>query len=392
MTANFAGRKDANAIFVGSLDSKEKRFVMEADANVAYTTPGYLLFPREKTLFAQRFDLKRFSLTGEPQAVLTNIQFQPQVRRAVFAVSDNGLLVAETGSGVALSQPTWFDRKGNEVGVVGKPDSYQNVFIAPNGRSIAVDISDLASSGLNSDIWTYDLQRENARRLTFPPSNQVLPIWSPDSSRLVFSSNRGINFNLYVKNSDGAQPEKSIAPANTDQLPSDWSRDGKYILFTRGPELWFLTVPDLKSNLFLKTPSVLRNGQFSPDGKWVAYASNETGKWEIYVTSFPDARGKWQISTGGGEQPRWRSDGKELFYLSSDSKLMAAPVTTGSNFDLGTPIALFQTSPRQPISLNDRFVYDVSRDGQRFLINTPVKQAEAAPMSIILNWPAKLNK
>jgi eukaryotic-like serine/threonine-protein kinase len=343
-------------------------------------------------LFAQRFDLKRFSLTGEPQAVLTDIQFQPQVRRAVFAVSDNGLLVAETGSGVALSQPTWFDRKGNEVGVVGKPDGYQNVFISPNGRSIAVDISDLASLGQSSDIWTYDLQRESARRLTFPPSNQVLPIWSPDSSRLVFSSNRGINFNLYVKNSDGAQQEKSIVPANVDQLPSDWSRDGKYILFTRGPELWFLTVQDLRSNLFLKTPSVLRNGQFSPDGKWVAYASNETGKWEIYVTSFPDARGKWQISTGGGEQPRWRSDGKELFYLSSDSKLMAAPVTTGSNFDLGTPIALFQTSPRQAISFNDRFVYDVSRDGQRFLINTPVKQSEAAPMSIILNWPAKLNK
>ena len=392
MAANFAGQKDVNAIFVGSLDSKEKRFVMEAEANVAYAAPGYLLFPREKTLFAQRFDLKRFSLTGEPQAVLADIQFQPQVRRAVFAVSDNGLLVAETGSGFALSQPTWFDRKGNEVGVVGKPDTYQNVFIAPNGRSIAVDISNLASPGQNSDIWTYDLQRDSARRLTFPPSSQVLPIWSPDSLRLVFSSNRGINFNLYVKNSDGAQEEKSIVPASTDQLPSDWSRDGKYILFTRGPELWFLTVPDLKSNLFLKSPSVLRNGQFSPDGKWVAYASNETGKWEIYVTSFPDARGKWEVSTGGGEQPRWRSDGKELFYLSSDSKLMAVPVTTGNNFDLGTPIALFQTSPRQPISFNNLFVYDVSRDGQRFLINTPVKQAQAAPMSIILNWPAKLKK
>jgi len=179
---------------------------------------------------------------------------------------------------------------------------------------------------------------------------------------------------------------------NTDKLPSDWSRDGKYILFTRGPELWFLTMPDLKSNMFLKMPFVVRNGQFSPDGKWVAYASNETGKWEIYVTSFPGARGKWQITKGGGEQPRWRGDGKELFYLSADSKLMAAPVTTGSNFDLGTAIALFQTSPRQPVSFNDRFVYDVSQDGQRFLINTPVKQAETTPMSIILNWPAKLRK
>jgi serine/threonine protein kinase len=392
MAANFGGQKGVNAIFVGSLDSSEKRFVMEAEANVAYAAPGHLLFPRGKDLFAQRFDLKRFTLTGQPVAILANVQFQPQVRRAVFAVADNGLLVAQTGSGIALSQPTWFDRKGNEIGVVGKPDRYQNIFIAPNGRSIAVDISDIASPGQNSDIWTYELQRESVKRLTFPPSNQVVPIWSPDGSRLVFSSNRRINFSLYVKNSDGSQEEKSILGENADMLPSDWSRDGKYILFTRGPELWLLTMPDLKSNLFLKMPFVLRNGQFSPDGKWVAYASNETGKWEIYVTSFPDAHGKWQISTGGGEQPRWRGDGKELFFLSSDSKMMAVPVTTGATFDAGIPVALFQATPRQPISLNDRFVYDVTRDGQRFLINTPVKQAETTPMSVILNWPAKLNK
>lgn len=208
----------------------------------------------------------------------------------------------------------------------------------------------------------------------------------------MFASNRLLNFDLYMKNSDGAQEEKSIAQEDVDKWPNDWSRDGKYIVYTRGTDLWFLTLPELKSRLFLKAPSVFRNGQFSPDGKWVAYASNETGKWQIYVTSFPDARGKWQVSTGGGEQPRWRGDGKELFFLSSDSKMMAAPVTTGANFDSGTPVALFQTTPRQPISLNDQFVYDVSRDGQRFLVNTPVKEAETAPMSVVLNWPAKLNK
>jgi eukaryotic-like serine/threonine-protein kinase len=142
----------------------------------------------------------------------------------------------------------------------------------------------------------------------------------------------------------------------------------------------------------LKTPAVLRNGQFSPDGRWVAYASNETGRWEIFVTSFPDARGKWQVSTGGGEQPRWRGDGKELFYLSGESKIMAVPVTTGTKFDVGTPVELFQATPRQPVVSADLFVYDVSRDGQRFLINSPVKQAETQPMSIVLNWSARLNK
>ncbi len=390
MAANFAGQKGLDAIFGGSLDSSEKRFVVEATANAAYAAPGYLLFYRDRTLLAQRFDLKRFALTGGPTAILTDIQYQPQVKRAVFAVSDNGMLVAQIGGGVALSQPVWFDRKGNAVGAVGKPDVYGNVFIAPNGRSVAVNKTDIGSQ--NSDIWTYDLQRDSAKRLTFGARFRFVPIWSPDAARLVFSSNRQFGIDLDIKNSDGAQEEKSILPDKFMKFPNDWSRDGKYILYTRGEDLWSVTVPELKSSLFLKAVSALRNGQFSPDGKWVAYASNESGKWEIYVTSFPESRGKWQVSTGGGEQPRWRGDGKELFYLSSDDKIMAAPVTVGATFDAGSPVALFPATPRQPVSNTDLFVYDVSRDGQRFLINTQVKQAETVPMSVVLNWAAKLNK
>ena len=390
MAANFTGQKGVNAVFVGALDSNEKHFVVEATANAAYVAPGYLLFCRDKNLLAQRFDLGKFVLTGEPTTILTEIQYQPQVRRALFAVSDSGLLVAQKGSGVALSQPVWFDRRGNEVGVAAKPDVYGNVSIAPNGRSVAVDITDM--SGLNTDVWTYDLQRESAKRLTFDPAFDVVPMWSPDSSRLAFASNRQLSVDLYMKNSDGAQEEKAILHDDFNKLPGDWTKDGKYILFTRGTDLWFLTLPELKSSLFLKAVSILRNGQFSPDGKWVAYASNETGKWQIYVTSFPDARGKWQVSTIGGEQPRWRVDGKELFFLSSDSKMMAAPVTIGATFDAGSPAALFQTNPRLPVSTNDQFVYDVSRDGQRFLVLTQLKQSETAPMSIVLNWPSKLNK
>jgi Tol biopolymer transport system component len=273
---------------------------------------------------------------------------------------------------------------------VGKPDVYGNVFLAPHGRSVAVDKTDMGS--LNIDIWTYELQRDSAKRLTFDPAIDAVPVWSPDASRLVFSSNRQLLFGLYVKDSDGAHDEKSIVQEELADIPSDWSRDGKYILYCRGTDLWFVTFPELKSSQFLQAPSVLSNGQFSPDGKWVAYASNETGKWQIYVTSFPEGRGKWQVSTGGGEQPRWRGDGKELFYLSLDRKMMAAPVTTGTHFDAGAPVVLFQSTPRQPVMVHDLFVYDVSRDGQRFLINTQVKQADTAPMSVILNWPAKLGK
>ena len=390
MVANFSGRKGVDAIFVGSLDSNEKRFVVDANANAAYAAPGYLVFYHDKTLLAQPFDQKRLTLTGEPTTIQTEIEYQPSVARAVFAVSDNGLLVSQTGSGVALSQPVWFDRRGKEAGAVGKPGVYGNVSIAPNGRSVAVDKTDMGS--LNSDIWTYDLQRDSAMRLTFGSGYDFLAMWSPDAAQLVFGANGQLGRGMYIKNSDGTQEEKSIAQDDSDKYPDDWSRDGKYILYNRAGDLWFVTLPELKSRLFLKAVSVLRNGQFSPDGKWVAYSSNETGKWEIYITSFPDARGKWEVSTGEGEQPRWRGDGKELFYLSLDGKMMAAPVTAGNKFDAGTPVSLFQATPRQAVSSTDMFVYDVSRDGQRFLINTQVKQAEAQPMSVILNWPAKMNK
>jgi eukaryotic-like serine/threonine-protein kinase len=391
LAANFAGQKGANAVFASSLDSKEKRFVVEATANAAYAAPGYLLFYRDKTLLAQRFDLNGSALSGKPTTILTDIQYLPQVKRALFAVSDSGLLVAQTGSGVALSQPVWFNRKGNELGTLGKPEVYGNIFLAPNGTSVALDKTEMAIQNI-IDIWTYELEGARAKRLTFGPGLNLVPVWSPDTSQFVFTSNRQINQDLYMKNSDGTQEEQLVVHDEADKAPNDWSRDGKYILYTRGTDLWFVTLPELKSNSFLKAMSAIRNGQFSPDGKWVAYASNETGKWEIYVTSFPDARGKWQISTGGGEQPRWRGDGKELFYISSDEQMMAVQVTTGAKFDPGTPIALFQATPRQPVTNADLFVYDVSRDGQRFLINTPVKQAETQPMSVILNWTAKLNK
>jgi Tol biopolymer transport system component len=390
MAANFTGRKGVDGIFLGLLDTNERRFIVEATANAAYVAPGYLLFYRDKTLFAQPFDSKRFVMSGEPRVVLTEIEALPQVGRAVFAVSDTGLLVAQGGSQVAISRPVWFDRKGAQVGMVGKPDVYGNISSARNGKSVVVDKTDPVSQ--NTDVWTYMLQRDIAKRLTFDPAIDIGPIWSPNGARLAFSSSRQLNFDLYMKNSDGTQEEQIIVQDNLDKVPNDWSPDGKYILYAGGTDLWLVSIPELKSSLFLKAASVLKNGQFSPDGKWIAYASNETGKWEIYVTSFPDARGKWQVSTVGGEQPRWGGDGKEIFYLSPDSRMMAAPVMTRANFDAGEPITLFQTTPRQPVTNKDLFVYAVSPDGQRFLINTQVRETQTEPMSVILNWTAKLNK
>jgi hypothetical protein len=363
-----------------------------SDADAAYAAPGYLLYYRDKTLVAQRFDLRDFTVKGEPADLATGIQYVRQVKRAAFAGSNNSLLFVQGSpeGAVGFSRLLWFDRTGKELGLLDKPGVYGNVAIAPNARTVAADNIDLAS--LNMDVSTYDSPHNSApKRLTFDPGYDGAPVWSPDGTEILFSSNRKMSLDLYIKRADGAQEERNIFHDDFDKLSNDWSQDGKFILFRRADELWYLTIPGFTSKPFLKTAGILRNGQFSPDRKWVAYNSNETGKWEVYVTSFPEPSGKWQISTGGGEQPRWRGDGKELFYLSSDGRVMAVAVTTGAHFSSGPPMALFQANPRQPVSYLDIFAYDVTRDGQKFLINTDVRQTEAVPLAVVLNWSAELN-
>jgi len=390
LSSTITRTSDSDGIYVGQLDSTETHLVVKTTANAVYAAPGYLLFCRQETLFAQPFDLSRLQLTGEPTAVAAAPEYFPRILRRMFAASDGGLLLMKKNGGIALSRLVWFDRKGAEVGVVGSPDAYSNVFLAPNGQSVAVDKTDPGNQ--NTEVWTYDLHGVSPKRVTFDAALDAVPVWDPSGSRLIFTSTRQHIFDLYMKNADGAQEETPILHTEIDKYPNSWSRDGKRILYAQGPDLWFLTFPELKPTLFLKAPSTLRNAQFSPDGKWVAYASNETGKWEIYVTSFPEARGKWQVSTAGGEQPRWRGDGKELFYLSSDAKIVSVPIKLGTSFDPGAPVPLFQTSARESIATSEQFVYDVDSSGQRFLINSPIRNAEVQPVSVILNWDADLKK
>jgi eukaryotic-like serine/threonine-protein kinase len=392
---NFGGKKEFNAIFLGSLDSQERRLLVSTSAQAAYADPGYLLYLRDnKTLVAQPFDRRRYVLSGEPHPLSDEVLYFPQVNRAVFSVSGGEVLVTQTGRGASVSQLTWFDRSGKPAGTVGIPGSYFNVRLSPDGRRVAVDQTDL--TGRSGDIWILEPARGARTRLTFDPSSNVTPTWSPDGRQILFSSNRGLSSGgLYLKNADGFGPEEEVADTGAVALLAnvwDWSRDDKYILFAKGNELWSLSRPERLAKPLLQAKWTVRNAQFSPDGRWLAYASNETGGWEIYVSPFPSGAGKWQVSSAGGQEPRWRQDGKELFYVSAEGKMMALAVTAGASFKADSPVALFQTHRRPPVSLPDVFSYDVSGDGQRFLILTKVDEANAAPLSVLLNWASEMEK
>src|SRR5262249_38600293 len=392
--ANFTGEFEKNTIFIGSLDSGEKRAIVSASSNAAYADPGYLLYMRDNALVAQRFDSRSYKLSGAPRTISDEVRYSPSIDIALFDVAGR-TLVAQTGKGATKSQLTWFDRNGKSMGTVGSTGSlgaFANPSLSPDQRRMAVDQFDL--DGRIRDIWIHELAIDTVSRFTFGPSYNSVAIWSPDGTRIVFASNRQLYNRIYQKNADGSGPEELIVDLGLvgDQLCWDWSHDGKYLLVHKGPELWSVSMPDRQAKPVVQAKWGVRDAGFSPDGRWVAYASNETGNWEVYVSPFPIATSKWQVSRGGGEQPRWRRDGKELFFLSGEGKMTVVAVKTGSTFEAGPPVTLFQTHTAQPISTQDVFSYDVSGDVQKFLINTRVDETNAAPLSIILNWASEMEK
>ena len=392
VAGSVAASAEKNAIFAGALDSSEKTYITKATGNLSYVSSGYLLFYRDRTVFAQSFDAANRKFSGDPVPVVTDVAYTPRISHTAFSASPS-VLLAQRGSGVSVSRLVWYDRRGQAVGSVGNLDVVVNVSLSHDGKSVAVDRTDEETQ--NSDVWTYDLERNTAKRLTFDPAVDASPVFSPDGRQILFASSGEHIFKIYLKNADGSDEPKVLdlgGTDNADRYPSDWSRDGKFVLYMRATELWVADAPDWKTRRLLQGPGTIRNAQFSPDGKWVAYASTESGKWEVYVTSFPDVRGKWQVSTGGGTQPRWRGDTKELYYLAADNKIMAVPVSGGSNFDAGSPVPLFQASPRVLVATSELVAYDVSRDGQRFLVNTQVRNPEAQPMTVVLNWTSLLKK
>jgi Tol biopolymer transport system component len=285
---------------------------------------------------------------------------------------------------------TWFDRTGRQLEATGQPGDYWNPALSHDGQRVAFDIP--SPQALGDSIWIADLSRHAQTRLTFGTDSNRYPIWSPDDSRVVFSRQRQNARDLYQKSATGTGTEEVLfASSDSTNVATDWSADGRFLAFESiagsrktGWDIWVLSVKDRKPALFLGTEFDETDGCFSPDGRWMAYVSNESGRPEVYVQSFPSPSGKWQVSTGGGAFPKWRRDGKELFYRASDGKLMSVEVKTGDAFQAETPRPLF--APRLKTTSSRDREFDVSADGQRFLVNMPVGEGGPEPITLIQNW------
>jgi len=387
-----AGAADVSGIYVGATDGSASRRLFDADSSAVYHPSGYLLFVKQGTLFAQRFDAGHLTVSGNPVPVADHVAIYNSF--AAVAVGDSRIAYRTGSGGGQRHQLAWFDRAGKEIASVGPTETNGNYpSLSAAGDRVVLQRA--------SDIWL--LERNLLTRLVSSPALDVMPLWSPDASRIVFTSGRQGVADLYVKSVGGTASEDLLFASALPKLPVDWSPDGRFLLYGEqqpkaGYDLLALPMEGNKVPIpVARTEFDERNGQFSPDGKWVAYQSNATGRDEIYVQSFPDRAITKRVTADGGGQVRWRRDGKELFYLGLDDRLMSVAVSfdvRGQNVDLGTPVPLFLAPlPNQaaPIGIT-RQQYAVSPDGQRFLINKVVEEVVTTPITIILNWKPERHK
>jgi serine/threonine protein kinase len=403
-----------NGIYVGSLDAKPeeqgaKRLMTPSRGHTLYvpsqdSATGHLLFMREHRLLAQLFDDKRLELEGEPIQVAE--QVDSDRAWGFFSASTNGLLAYRSGGVSQISQATWFDRQGKVLGIAGEPAEYVfGLALAPGEARAAIGLFNGLKTLVPSALWLLDLARGTNARFTFGQGRSDSPVWSPDGSRIIFRSNRDGAFNLYQKPANGIKNEELLLKSSEDKSPTSWSRDGRFLLYTawdlknKGDLLVLPLEGDPKPMPFLRTEFNESDAHFSPDMRWVAYTSDESGSREIYVRGFSQSSGgasaetggKWLISNGGGSGARWRGDGKELYYCAPNGKVMAVEVRAGTVFESGTPKPLFQAQfAMSPLELPP---WDVTSNGNRFLISTQVvAEATPAPITIVTNWTAGLKK
>jgi len=401
-----SGTAANGGLYIGSLDAKpeeqdSKRLLATGFGAIYVPSPdpdsGQLLYDSDGTLMAQQFDARRLELSGEPVNVADELRSYSHY--GFFSASTNNVLVYRTGGGGEDSQLTWFDRQGKVLGMAGVPGDYLFPALSPDGKQAAVDRRDPESGKLA--LWLVDFSRDTSTRFTFGSSRPEYPIWSSDSSRIIFSSEVDGIEDVYQKPASGATDVEPLLKSGENKFPSSLSRDGRFLLYSPDDpktkyDLWALPLEgDRKPFPFLQTDFDEAGAHFSPDGHWVAYESDESGRYEIYVRKFsPESTGtasdtgaKWQVSYGGGREPRWSSDGKELYYVSFDWKVMAVAVSGNPVFQAQRPKLLFQ-APRQPAFTEG----DYTIDGKRFLFLASVGKTGQAPFTVILNWQAGLKK
>jgi len=384
------GDQASSQICVASLDGKSRKSLFHNTANVDYVEPGYILFARDSTLMAQHFDVQKLEFDGDPFPVMENVMFSGGQDYANFSVSQNGTFVFWKGSTVGR-QLGWFDRTGKQIALVAAPAEYNDVVLSPDGKRAATQRLD----GGNSDIWIVDLERSLPVRFTFGQGSDDNPSWSADGAYLYYTTSESGKTTVCRKTSGGAGGEARIVSdlaAVDDGI--NVSPDGRNLIFElvdpkTASDLWVLPLGgDGKIFPLLNSEFDEQLARFSPDGDWLAYVSTESGRPEVYVRNFPATGSQWQVSTDGGGQPHWRRDGKELYFITPDRKLMAVDIKLGTTFVMGTPQTLFQTQVSGFMAPNR---YD-TLDGQRFLINSVAQDTSPTPITVIVNWAATLKR
>ncbi len=390
-------------IYVCSLDGGETKLVLTTEVrtywagiNSAAPSEGWLVFMRQGALLAQPFDFSRYQLSGDPIRLAETMRTNPAGWHGRFSLSDDGVLVFLEGR--VNQQLTLADRAGQKLRTVGSLGAYSSLRFSPDEQRVAVGRFD--SQGQLPDIHVLDLAGERDTRFTFDPADDSFPLWSPDGSRIVWGSRRSGRLDLYWKAANGAGTDELLWKSAYNKNPQDWSADGRFILYLEvtpqtNSDLWiFPLTGDRKPWPWLKTEFIESFARFSPDGKWIAYTTNAPGRYEVYVRAFnpdaPDAGGQWQISTNGGARPLWRRDGRELYYISAEEKLMAVDVTLGAEVKAGTPRTLFDLRDLRAVVNN--VGYAATGDGQKFLFVTSAEDAYLTPFTVVTNWMAAVKK
>jgi Tol biopolymer transport system component len=388
-----ASPQEGNQVLVGSLEGGEPKPILRSPAAAEYAS-GRLLYMRDQALMAQRFDTAGLKLEGEPHPVVENVSIVRGAAKGTFSASQTGVLVAHVGDSIVLGADLeWVDRAGKTIASLSEHAPYDEAVISPDGRNVAVSVLDFKFG--THDIWICDVARNLRTRFTFEPGEELAPRWSPDGRSLAYVAGRGAQQGLFRKQVEGSATEELLLASETVKVPTGFSPDGKLLAFAElgqdtNFDIWILPLTgDRKPYVFIKTTFSEAGAVFSPDGKWIAYHSNESGKTEVYVTPFPGPGRKWQVSVQGGGYPAWRQGGREIVYQELQSnKLFSVPVSLrGDSPDFGRAAELF-VAPTPLAGIAARF--DSTADGKKLILVRQGKQREAQALTLVVNWTAEL--